>query len=83
MNYLNILACIVDKLYKQNSRPIYTVNALTCTKINVYTDVGLYILNTFFLSLKPLYTFRTETKKVHRFTKDLQGLQKVMVKDFS
>ena len=34
--------------------------------------------------LKPLYTFGTEQKiKVHRFTHNLQGLQKVMVKDFS
>ena len=34
--------------------------------------------------LKPLDTFGTETKlKVHRFTNNLQGLQKVMVKDFS
>ena len=32
--------------------------------------------------LKPLYTFGTE-KKVHRFINKLQGLQKVMVKDFS
>ena len=34
--------------------------------------------------LKPLYTFGTKReKKVHRFTNKLQGLQKVMVKDFS
>ena len=34
--------------------------------------------------LKPLYTFGTDKKiKVHRFTNSLQGLQKVMVKDFS
>ena len=35
--------------------------------------------------LKPLYTFGTEKKKkVHRFTNNLQGLQKkVMVNDFS
>ena len=34
--------------------------------------------------LKPLDIFGTETKiKVHRFTNNLQGLQKVMVKDFS
>ena len=33
------------------------------------------------LNLKPLYTFWTEYKKVHRFTNYLQGLQKVMVKD--
>ena len=34
--------------------------------------------------LKPLDTFGTETKlKVQRFTNNLQGLQKVMVKDFS
>ena len=34
--------------------------------------------------LKPLFTFGTEKKiKVHRFTNNLQGLQKVMVKDFS
>ena len=33
--------------------------------------------------LKPLYTFGTEKKKVHRFTNNLLGLQKVMVKDFS
>ena len=34
--------------------------------------------------LKPLYTFGTERKKkVHRFTNNLQGLQKVVVKDFS
>ena len=34
--------------------------------------------------LKPLDTFGTEQKlKVHRFTNSLQGLQKVMVKDFS
>ena len=34
--------------------------------------------------LKPLDTFGTEKKlKVHRFTNNLQGLQKVMVKDFS
>ena len=32
--------------------------------------------------LKPSDTFGTETK-VHRFTNNLQGLQKVMVKDFS
>ena len=33
--------------------------------------------------LKPLDTFWTEQKlKVHRFTNNLQGLQKVMVKDF-
>ena len=33
--------------------------------------------------LKPLDTFGTEKKlKVHRFTNNLQGLQKVMVKDF-
>ena len=36
------------------------------------------------LLLKPLYTFGTGKKeKVHRFTNNLQGLQKVMVKDFS
>ena len=34
------------------------------------------------IALKPLYTFGTE-KKVHRFTNNLQGLQKAMVKDFS
>ena len=35
-------------------------------------------------TLKPLDTFGTEEKiKVHRFTNNLQGLQKVMVKDFS
>ena len=34
------------------------------------------------LLLKPLYTFGTEKKKVHRFTNNEQGLQKVMVKDF-
>ena len=34
--------------------------------------------------LKPLDTFGTEKKlKVHRFTNTVQGLQKVMVKDFS
>ena len=34
--------------------------------------------------LKPLDTFGTEKKlKAQRFTNDLQGLQKVMVKDFS
>ena len=34
--------------------------------------------------LEPLDTFGTETKlKVHRFTNNLQGLQKVMVKDLS
>ena len=34
--------------------------------------------------LKPLDTFGTENKiKVHRFINYLQGLQKVMVKDFS
>ena len=34
--------------------------------------------------LKPLYTFGTEKKiKVYRFTNNLQGLQKVMVKDLS
>ena len=34
--------------------------------------------------LKPLDSFGTEQKKkVHRFTNNLQGLQKVMVKDFS
>ena len=34
--------------------------------------------------LKPLYTFGTEKLiKVHRFTNNLQSLQKVMVKDFS
>ena len=32
--------------------------------------------------LKPLYTFGTE-KKNHRFTNNFQGLQKVIVKDFS
>ena len=32
--------------------------------------------------LKPLDTFGTEKKKVHRFTYNFQGLQKVMVKDF-
>ena len=35
-------------------------------------------------NLEPLDTFRTEQKlKVHRFTNNLQGLQKVVVKDFS
>ena len=34
--------------------------------------------------LKPLDTFGTDKKfKVHRFTNNLKGLQKVMVKDFS
>ena len=34
--------------------------------------------------LKPLYTFGTEQEiTIHRFTNNLQGLQKVMVKDFS
>ena len=34
--------------------------------------------------LKPLDTFGTQNKiKVYRFTNNLQGLQKVMVKDFS
>ena len=36
------------------------------------------------ICLKPLYTCRTEKEiKGHRFTNNLQGLQKVMVKDFS
>ena len=34
------------------------------------------------LCLKRLDTFGTETK-VHRFTNNLQGLQKIMLKDFS
>ena len=43
--------------------------------------VPMYIVLTL---LKPLYTFGTEEKiKAHRFTNNLQGLQKVMVKDFS
>ena len=29
------------------------------------------------------WTLSVQTKKVHRFTNNLQGLQKVMVKDFS
>jgi hypothetical protein len=33
--------------------------------------------------LKPLDPFGTEKKEVHRFTNNLQGLQKVVVKDFS
>ena len=41
-------------------------------------------MNIIFDALKPLDPFGTETKiKVHRFTNNLQGLQKVMVKDFS
>ena len=36
------------------------------------------------IGLKPLDPFGTgKQKKVHRFTNSLQGLQKVMVKDFS
>ena len=36
------------------------------------------------MALKPLFTFGIETKiKVHRLTNNLQGLQKVMVKDLS
>ena len=43
---------------------------------------GFYLIVMFVL--KPLDPFGTEkTKKVHRFTNNLQGLQKVMVKDFS
>ena len=39
---------------------------------------------TFFCLSKPLDTFGTENKlKVHRFTNNLERLQKVMVKDFS
>ena len=35
-------------------------------------------------SLKPLDPFGSENKiKVHRFTNNLQGFQKAMVKDFS
>ena len=34
------------------------------------------------LGLKPLDPFGTEQKKVHRFTNNLQGLQKAMVNDF-
>ena len=37
----------------------------------------------FVIVFKPLDTFGTEKKKTnHRFTNNLQGLQKVMVKDF-
>ena len=37
------------------------------------------------MHLKPLYTFGTEISffKNHRFTNNLQGLQKVMAKDYS
>ena len=34
-------------------------------------------------NLKQLYTFGTEILKDHRFTNNLQGLQKIIVKDFS
>ena len=34
-------------------------------------------------TFKPLYTFSTEQKRVQRLTNNLQGLQKVMVKEFS
>ena len=47
--------------------------------------VHLIFFKEFFITiLKPLYTCGTENKiKVHRFTNNLIGLQKVMVKDFS
>ena len=43
------------------------------------------LLNTPFshLHLKPLIFGTEQQQKVHRFTNNLQGLQKVMVKDFS
>jgi hypothetical protein len=44
---------------------------------------GINIFVIFYSLLKPLYTFGTEKKKVHRFTNNLHGLQKVIVKDFS
>ena len=43
---------------------------------------SLIIMVMFMKVLKPIYTFGTENK-VHIFTNNLQGLQKVMVKDFS
>ena len=36
-----------------------------------------------FFWLKSLEPFGTEKKQVHRFTNNLQGLQQVVVKDFS
>ena len=35
------------------------------------------------VNLKPLYTFGTEKKSSQSYENHLQGLQKVMVKDFS
>ena len=35
------------------------------------------------IALKAIVHFWHKKKKVHRFTNNLQGLQKVMVKDFS
>ena len=48
------------------------------------TKIVYYILMQFSHLLKPSDTFGTEFLfKVHRFTNNLRGLQKVMVKDFS
>ena len=44
----------------------------------MYLSVEFYVIST-----KKLDPFGSEKKKVHRFTNNLQGLQKAMVKYFS
>ena len=49
---------------------------------NVHIRCSKILMGTLGLVKKPLYTFGTEQKiKVHRFTNNLKGLQKVMMKD--
>ena len=54
------------------------------SRLKVLFDSVLLVEHKITQHLKPLDPFGTEKKiKVHRFTNNLQGLQKVVVKDFS
>ena len=57
--------------------------ATSMLELHFITDLG-YRPKSTILRLKAIIHFRNRNKiKVHRFTNNLQGLQMVMVKDFS
>ena len=67
LRYFSLTTLFVSENDSQNT--LYTIQSYW----------GLFLMP---LILKSLYTFGTEKQiKVHRFTNNLQGLQKVMVKD--
>ena len=68
-----------------NRAPVCINKRFMHTHLTRSPPIGVEKLSGVFMNdyLKPLDTFWTEQNfKVHRFTNNLQGLQKVMVKDF-